>query len=75
MGIGEVLTELATAATTSMKIILPGAAESIVSFGEKLVYSGEGDARKVTVVFGMAILGGVISFGVSCVKKLAKKLF
>ena len=75
MGIGEVLTELATAATSSFKIILPGAAEAIVGFGEKLVFQGTGDAKQVTVVFGMAILGGVIGLGVFCVKKLAKKLF
>lgn len=74
MGFGKLLTELATAVTDCVKVILPGAAEALVDFGDKLMFSGSGDAQQVTAVFGMAIVGGVITFGAWAIKRIAKKV-
>ena len=74
MGIGEILTELATGLTSCLEIILPGAAESVVQFGDKLIWAGEGDAKKVSAVFGMMMLGGVLGFCFWGIKKIVNKV-
>lgn len=75
MGFSQILTEIATAATNALKVVLPGAAEAVVDFGDKLIYSGTGDAKQVTAVFGFALVGGIVGFAIWGVKKIVSKVF
>lgn len=70
----DLITELATAATNALKVVLPGAAEAVVDFGDKLIYTGTGDAKEITAVFGFAILGGIIGFAVWGIRKIVSKV-
>ena len=74
MQFAQLIKDLATAATEAAKIILPGSAEAMVDFGDKLMFSGTGDAAQVNAIFGMLVLGGIVTFGASVVKRIAKKV-
>ena len=74
MNFTSLIKDLATGATEAVKIILPGSAEALVDFGDKLMYTGTGETAQVTAIFGMAILGGVVTFGAWAIKRIAKKV-
>ena len=70
----NLLTDLANAVTSVLKIVLPGAAEAIVDFGNKLMFTGQGESAQMNAVFGFLIVGGIIGASTGIVKSISKRL-
>lgn len=74
MGFAQLMKDLATGAVETIKIVLPGTAEALVEFGDKLMMSGSGETAVVTPIFGFLTLGLCCTFGAWVVKRIARKV-
>ena len=70
---GEILTELSSGVLTIVGDV-PEYAVAIKEFGENLIFTGEGDDRKVSAVFGWLVLGGVVTLGISVFKAISRRV-
>lgn len=74
MGFVELLTSLGTGIVDFIKILLPGAAETVVQTFDSIAFTTNGDVTTISAAFGWLIAGGLTFLGISLVKSLCSKL-
>lgn len=75
MGFTELLSDLGTGIIDFIKIIVPGAAETVVQTFDSLAFTTAGDVTTVSAAFGWLVAGGLVFLGIGLVKRLAARLF
>lgn len=75
MGFTELLTDLGTGIIDFIKILVPGAADTVVQTFDSLAFTTNGDATTISAAFGWLVAGSLVFLGIGLVKRLAAKLF
>lgn len=75
MGFTELLTDLGTGIIDFIKVLVPGAAETVVQTFDKLAFTTSGDVTTISAAFGWLVAGGLVVLGIGLVRKLSAKLF
>ena len=75
MGFTELLTDLGTGIIDFIKILVPGAADTVVQTFDSLAFTTNGDVTTISAAFGWLVAGSLVFLGIGLVKRLAAKLF